>query len=103
MHPFPHTRKKNPTEVGLYLFLNYLRLVYNPNKRTSTTVKVAPDTFAKISRISACLVVVNNSCAISIPIPKKTENRNEAIKGLKLFVSIVWLFKNKKQNDVSTK
>ena len=57
---------------------------------TTATPKIAPDKFAKTSNTSACLVVVNNSCAISIPIPKKTENRKEIIMGFKLFNAFVY-------------
>ena len=45
--------------------------------KISITAKVDPETFAKTSNTSACLEAVNNYCAISIPIPKNTENRNE--------------------------
>lgn len=47
--------------------------------------KLAPVILAKTSKKSAVLVVVTNSCNISIVIPKKTDNINEMKKGLNLF------------------
>ncbi len=65
--------------------------------------KMAPDTFAKTSNKSACLVAVNNSCEISIPIPKTTENRTANSPDLQKFTEFVCLSRNKKQRIVKTK
>lgn len=39
--------------------------------------EAVPTMFAKTSNKSDCLVMVNKPCAISIPIPKSKENKNE--------------------------
>lgn len=51
---------------------------------------MAPDTFAIISNTSACLVVVHNSCVISIPIPKINEKRNASNVDFKVFTEFVY-------------
>ena len=68
----------------------YLNLVFKSNKIIKTTLKIAPSKFAKTSNTSACLVMVNNPCAISILIPKKTENRKEIIMGFRLLTEFVF-------------
>lgn len=55
-----------------------------PNKTISIIDKDAPDKFARTSKRSACLVSVNTPCAISIPIPKKKENRKDKSNGFLL-------------------
>lgn len=77
--------------------------MFKPNKKINTTAKVAPEIFPKTSKTSACLVVVKSSWAISIPIPKKTENRNETITGFTPTKVLARLLKYKKQSNVSTK
>lgn len=64
---------------------------------------MAPDEFANTSNKSPFLVVVNSSCAISIVIPKKMENRTDATKGLKTVGLFNCFLKNKNQNDVNIK
>jgi hypothetical protein len=62
--------------------------------------KVAPKTFAAMSRISSLLVVVYKPCKTSIAIPKKTERVNAVINGAKILLLCEWLIKNKNQSDV---
>lgn len=67
------------------------------------TAKMAPERFANSSITSALLVVVKNSCINSIPIPKKSDNKNEINKGLKLFDVFNFFLKNRNQSTVNTK
>ena len=67
------------------------------------TARVAPDIFAKTSIISPFLVVVNSFCKISIPIPKKTERKNDIAKGFNTLALFNCFLKNKNQTMVNTK
>ena len=59
--------------------------------------------FANTSYTSACLVVVIKFCATSIPIPNKTEKRNENSNGFIELFEANLLLKNKKLKVVNTK
>ena len=67
------------------------------------TAIISPVVFARTSKISALLVVVNNSCEISIPIPKTNENKTANIKGLNMVFICNCLLKNKNQKKVNAK
>ena len=51
---------------------------------TKKKANIAPAKLARTSVTSACLVVVNNSCNISMIIPNTNENKSERNKGINL-------------------
>ena len=67
------------------------------------TAKSAPTVFARTSKTSALLVVVNKPCNISIVIPKAKENTTEYSKDLNIVPVCNCLLKNKNQTKVNTK
>lgn len=81
--------KKIPPKWDCNPYQALFNLVYLLKNKNTQTARVAPDEFANTSNKSPFLVFVNNSCAISIPVPKKTDIKNDITKGLK----IVALFK----------
>lgn len=71
--------------------------------RTEKKANTAPATLARTSVTSACLVVVNNSCNISMTIPNTNENNIEINKDIKLYLNFNCLLKNKNHTNVNTK
>lgn len=67
------------------------------------TARKAPTKFAKISKISALLVVVKYCCINSIVIPKTNEHSTEKVKSRKLLIVNHLFLKYKNQSDVNTK
>lgn len=70
--------------MGFYIKLDFCFFKH----KSKTLANIAPEKFAKTSNTSAFRVVVNNSCNISMVIPRKIESSTVIINNLILFSSL---------------